>query len=323
MKTLKELLIELETNKENIKRWLIRNLLGYGEITIMYAKLGSLKTGVAIKIAMEVATGGQELGHSLSGNVYYCSLDTPRIEMLFRQKALMENRYQDQLEEIGSNLTIDWDELNLTKDYWDYETDPESPFTWYEFGEALHSDGVKLLIVDTLSKALVGAGVNDDAVIRKVISNLRKIIKGAEDNLSILVIHHSGKNLSKGMMGTSILANDISTVLKINKTKDGFNLIREKHKSSYEGKSIPFEARSVVYPYENESYEAVYVDIGSGLSTAKAEIVSQYKSGKTKKEIMKNLELLQLYNTTTEASFSSCFYRDWKTLVDKGFLPKE
>ena len=38
---------------------------------------------------------------------------------------------------------------------------------------------------------------------------------------------------------------------------------------------------------------------------------------------MKNLELLQLYNTTTEASFSSCFYRDWKTLVDKGFLPKE
>ena len=45
MKTLKELLIELETNKENIKRWLIRNLLGYGEITIMYAKLGSLKTG--------------------------------------------------------------------------------------------------------------------------------------------------------------------------------------------------------------------------------------------------------------------------------------
>ena len=29
------------------------------------------------------------------------------------------------------------------------------------------------------------------------------------------------------MMGTSILANDISTVLKINKTKDGFNLIRE------------------------------------------------------------------------------------------------
>ena len=67
MKSLKELLIEFETNKENKHRWLTRNLLGYGEITIMYAKLGSLKTGVAIKMAMEVVTGGQELGHSLSG----------------------------------------------------------------------------------------------------------------------------------------------------------------------------------------------------------------------------------------------------------------
>ena len=320
MKTLKELLIELETNKENIKRWLIRNLLGYGEITIMYAKLGSLKTGVAIKIAMEVATGGQELGHSLSGNVYYCSLDTPRIEMLFRQKALMENRYQDQLEEIGSNLTIDWDELNLTKDYWDYETDPESPFTWYEFGEALHSDGVKLLIVDTLSKALVGAGVNDDAVIRKVISNLRKIIKGAEDNLSILVIHHSGKNLSKGMMGTSILANDISTVLKINKTKDGFNLIREKHKSSYEGKSIPFKARSVVYPYENESYEAVYVDIGSGLDEINAEIVNEYQKGFSKEETKEIIAKLFYGNWKSDKSFQVSFNKRWNNLIDKGFI---
>ena len=80
MKSLKELLIEFETNKENKHRWLTRNLLGYGEITIMYAKLGSLKTGVAIKMAMEVVTGGQELGHSLSGSVYYCSLDTPKMK---------------------------------------------------------------------------------------------------------------------------------------------------------------------------------------------------------------------------------------------------
>lgn len=322
MKKLKDLLIELENNKENIYRWLIRNLLGYGEITIMYAKWGSLKTGIAIKIAMEVATGGKELGHSLNGNVLYWSLDTPEIEMIFRQKALMENRYQDHLEEIGSNLSIRFDQLNLTKDEWAI-TESGLIISWYEIGKYFGSDGIKLIIIDTLSKALVGSGVNDDAVIRKVIYNLREIIRGSNNQLSILVVHHSGKNLAKGMMGSSVLANDISTVLKISKTKDGFELIREKHKSSYEGKKIPFKARSDVYHKEKESYEAVYVDIGSGLSPAKAEIVSQYKSGKSKKEIMNNLEMLQLYNTTTEASFSSCFYRDWKTLVDKGFLPKD
>jgi RecA-family ATPase len=320
MNKLKDLLIDLETNKENIKRWLIRNLMGYGEITIMYAKWGSLKTGMAIKIAMEVATGGQELGHSLSGNVLYCSLDTPKIEMLFRQKALMENRYQDHLEEIGSNLSIRFDGINLTKDTY---LNDRLLITWHDFGRHIGADGTKLIIIDTLSKALVGSGVNDDAVVRKVIHNLREIIRGSNNEISILVIHHSGKNLSKGMMGSSVLSNDISTVLKISKTKDGFNLIREKHKSSHEGKSIPFKARSVVYPYEKESYEAVYVDIGSGLSPVKAEIVSQYKSGKSKKDIMNNIKMLQLYNTTTTASFSSCFYRDWKNLIGEGFLPKE
>ena len=250
---------------------------------------------------------------------YIIAVWTPENRNAFQTKGIDGEQVSRPLEEIGSNLTIDWDELNLTKDYWDYETDPESPFTWYEFGEALHSDGVKLLIVDTLSKALVGAGVNDDAVIRKVISNLRKIIKGAEDNLSILVIHHSGKNLSKGMMGTSILANDISTVLKINKTKDGFNLIREKHKSSYEGKSIPFKARSVVYPYENESFEAVYVDIGSGLDQVNAEIVNQYQKIVRKKEIIAKLGY---GNWKSDKSFQVSFNKRWNNLVDKGFIDK-
>ena len=238
----------------------------------------------------------------------------------FQTKGIDGEQYQDQLEEIGSNLFINWDELNLTKDYWDYETDPEEPFTWYDFGNDLRSMGFKLLIVDTLSKALVGAGVNDDAVIRKVISNLRKIISGSGDNLSILLIHHSGKNLSKGMMGTSILANDISTVLKINKTKDGFNLIREKHKSSYEGKSIPFKARSVVYPYENESYEAVYVDIGSGLDQVNAEIVNQYQKGFSKKETKEIIAKLGYGNWKSDKSFQVSFNKRWNSLIDKGFI---
>ena len=162
--------------------------------------------------------------------------------------------------------------------------------------------------------------VNDDAVIRKVISNLREIIRGSQEKLSILVIHHAGKNLAKGMMGSSVLANDISTVLKINKTKDGFNLIREKHKSSYEGKSIPFKARSVVYPYENESYEAVYVDIGSGLDEINAEIVNEYQKGFSKEETKEIIAKLFYGNWKSDKSFQVSFNKRWNNLIDKGFI---
>ena len=56
-------------------------------------KLGSLKTGVAIKMAMEVATGSQELGHSESGNVLLMQSDTS-MKDAFRIKGIDGEHYQ-------------------------------------------------------------------------------------------------------------------------------------------------------------------------------------------------------------------------------------
>tara|TARA_B100001093_G_scaffold519252_1_gene607374 strand:- start:75 stop:1085 length:1011 start_codon:yes stop_codon:yes gene_type:complete len=325
MTELKELLI----TKRRQQRWLIKNLIGMGEIAVMYAPKDHHKTGMALKIAMEIATGSKELGVSQSGKVLYYALDNPNeVEMLSRAIALAENSYPDHSDLIGSNLHISWEELNLTRT--NYEDDVDEDFdgnsidlTWYRIGELwcdIDFYGYSLVIVDTLSKALVGGGVNDDAIIRKVISNLRQIINGAKNNLSILLIHHSGKDARKGMMGTSVLSNDISTVLKIKKKKDGYELLREKHKSPLHGKSIPFKSRSVVINHQGELHDSIYVDIGSGLDEFSAEIVSQFNLGLSKKEIKGNTMLLGLGNTTTDKSFGVVFNRRWKNLIDTGFI---
>ena len=323
---LKELLL---TNIRSEERWLIKNLIGMGELAIMYAPKDHHKTGMALKIAMEVATGSQELGASLNGNVLYCALDNPnQVEMLYRVKALMENSYPDHLDQIGSSLEIEWYNLNLTnknyEDECDYDDDDNPvPYTWFNQIEWWKQEGYKLIIIDTLSKAIVGSGVNDDAIIRKVIFNLREIIRGADNQLSILIIHHSGKDARKGMMGTSILSNDISTVFRIKKKKDGFDLIREKHKSAFSGKAIPFKSRNVLVQHDGVSHDSIYVDIGTGLDELSAEIVSQFNEGLTKKEIKRNTLSLGLGNTTTVASFGVVFNRRWKTLIDTGFINEE
>ena len=330
---------DLLTKKEKKERWLIKNFIGMGEIAVMYAPIDHHKTGMALKIAMEVITGGEELGASQSGKVLYYSLDTPETEMLLRVKALMENQYPNSAELIGSNLSINFDDqksstakdFNLVSDYywWDdaYEDEDDDVkgggLTWFQDGSFGRDYEYRLIIIDTLSKAIVGSGINDDISIRKVIHNLRNWIKGSGYNFSILLIHHTGKDARKGMMGSSLLGNDISTVFRIRKKKDGFELFREKSKSGYKGKSIPFKFRTADVVHNNELHESVYVDIGAGLDELNAEIVSQYNNGSTKKEIKETTYLLGLGNTTTDKSFGVVFNRRWKNLIDTGFITEK
>ena len=330
---------DLLTDKEIEERWLIKNLIGMGEIAIMYAPPDHHKTGMALKIAMEVITGGQELGASLTGNVYYFSLDTPKVEMMFRAKALAMNSYPDHLDQIGSSLEFEFDSADLNLLHENFGYDPKADWyedkngnvteyisqkiSWYDRGDYDFNDSYKLVIIDTLSKAIVGSGINEDTGIRKAIHNLKQWIKGASGELSILLIHHTGKDKRKGMMGTSLLGNDISTVFSIKKKKDGFEIVREKHKSSLKGKGIPFKSRSVVIDHNEKKHESIYVDIGLGLDELSAEIVSQFNEGLTKKEIKGNTLLLGLGNTTTDKSFSTVFNRRWKILINKGFINEE
>ncbi|MDC3313284.1 AAA family ATPase [Gammaproteobacteria bacterium] len=326
MKSLEEL---LTTNKEKTKRWLIENLIGMGELAILYGDFGTHKTGIAIKIALEIITGGKDLGQALTGNVLYYSLDSPEMDFVPRVIALAENRYPDRLEEIGLNLKPEYGKYCNAADFnllseWKYQDEfdnnNDDGMTWFTAGEFDQDDNFKLIIIDTLSKAIVGGGINDDQALRKVIHNCRNWIKGADDSLSILLVHHTGKNGRKGMMGSSILSNDISTVLRVRKKKDGFDLVREKHKSPHEGKSIPFKGRGVLVKYADVIIDSVYVDIGSTLDEFNAEIVSQFRDGLTKEKIKGNIKMLGLGNTTTDKSFATVFNRRWKKLIDTGFI---
>ena len=324
MALLKDLLTE---NIGENERWLIEYLVPLGEITALYAPKDHHKTSVALKMAMEVITGGKELGASKTGKVMYYALDNPnRTEMINRVLALMETSYPDHLEEIGLNLNISWPRLNLTTHIYQEETDDDGNIDiyeskyWHDLGQKLVIGGYRFLIIDTLSKSIVGAGVNDDAVIRKVIEHLRRVISGAVDRISILIVHHTGKDARKGMMGSSILKNDLSTVLKIKKNKDGFELVREAHKSEYSGKSIPFKGRTVVLEKNDKSYKSVYIDIGTGLDEFDAQIVEQFNKGLSKKEINGNTRLLGLGNNTTDKSFAVSFNRRWNRLIDSGFI---
>lgn len=283
-------------------RWLIENLIPLGEIAILYAPTNQFKTFLSLKIALEVATGSQELGVTKNGNVHIVSSDTKPEDLLQRIKGLHQVSYSSH--DIGESLDISFKSINFTEDR-----------NWYEQGLNAEAEGKVLFIIDTLSQCIGNNSINDDIAIRSLIYNLKTFI--SDRNFSILVIAHaSKKNPSKGIMGSSLQHNDFPTVLKVKKTKSGLCLYREKIKCSAEGSSIPFKMRSVVV----DDQETLYVDIGKEFLGFEAEILRLYEAGFEKEGIKRETLKIHGGNYATHKSFNVSFNRYWKNLVKQGFI---
>ena len=307
------------------REWIIKDLIPLGEIVILYAPTDYNKTFLAVKIALEILTASQELGVTKYGNVCIFSPDTRMEDLVLRIRGLIKANYEERRECISENLQLEFDEIDLTSDgyqYWYCDAiESEKIGTWEEWGKYDFSDtsGRKptLLIIDSLSQSIGENTINDDRAIRIAIRNLKRMINHSAAGLSILVIAHAGKNPSKGLMGSSIQKNDVPTVLKIRKTKGNqFELYREKIKSKASGKSIPFKMREISI----DGQETLYVDIGTNLNSFENAVLKHYELGHTKDEIRDIVCELKLDNTTTRNSFNVVFNRCWKKLINSGFI---
>lgn len=295
--------------------WVVEKLIPKGEIVILYAKKDMFKTFLSLKIALEVITGSQELGHTESGKVSFISTDTTPGQLVTRIKGLIKANYEDQRAVISENLNIEFKDFNLTADY--YSNDETNlDRAWEDTGYSNYDDGYKLLIIDTFSQSLGVSSVNDDSAIRKAIKNLKDYIRGAEYKISVLVIAHAGKNTGKGIMGSSVQENDFPTVLNIRKFKKQFQVYREKIKDASAGTGIPFKTRSISV----DGFETLYVDIGEELTDFEVEILDLFDVGFSRLEIFGKLYEKHKTQQPNKESFRVKFARRWKKLLSKGFV---
>ena len=333
--------LEKKLKKGESTRWVLENLIPKGELTIMYGLTDHYKTFLSLKIACEVATGSQELGATESGRVILINTDTTsQMDIYLRFKALQKASYPDH--DFSRSLLFDdgyvvSDEdnhfkLDLTAEH--YLNDPKGYFysdgtvepqieEWrgafsYLVGSHCDEDPeLKLIIIDTLSGSIGANSVNDDTAIRKLISNLKEVIKGCDGKIAILVVAHaSHKNPSKGIMGSSIQHNDFQSVLRVKKSKTNYVLHREKLKSPAKGSSIPFKMRSISIM----DYETLYVDIGKELSDLENKIISLAKQGQQKDNIRDSIYKTHGQHYNNKKSFNVVFGRKWNSLLEQGFL---
>ena len=126
-------------------------------------------------------------------------------------------------------------------------------------------DSCNVLIVDTLSRLLPGADENSPAVMTAAVEALEEIRAKVCGGGLVVVVHHTGKDASRGARGHGALTGAVATELILTrKNGDRLSLYVKKNRDGPDGYGIPLRVRTATLPVRDtgvpEGQEGDYVN---------------------------------------------------------------
>jgi hypothetical protein len=222
-----------EVAKRPPPEWLIKGVLPKGELSVLYGPSGSGKSFVALDMALAVARGVDWFGnHTQRGNVAIVMAEGGGGASL-RLRAY-EKHHGVRLADIP-NLHILTAAPNL------FQGDDDIAELIAELKKLGPLDIVQ---IDTLAQVSPGANENASEDMGKVLANV-KIVNRAT-SATPQVVHHSGKDITKGSRGWSGLKGAADSQLEVFKHEDGLReILVEKMKDGRDGVRFPFKLETV------------------------------------------------------------------------------
>lgn len=81
--------------------------------------------------------------------------------------------------------------------------------------------GIDLIVIDTLSRVMVGADENSAADMGRFVATIERIREGT--GAHVMLVHHCGKDVAKGMRGSSVLLAAIDTEIELKREDEALN----------------------------------------------------------------------------------------------------
>ena len=123
-----------------------------------------------------------------------------------------------------------------------------------ELVEAIQAAGTgDVVVLDTLSRATPGTDENDSKAMGQIIASA-KLLQDLIGGL-VLLIHHTGKDASKGMRGHSSLHAALDCAIEIRRYGDQREWLIAKSKDGEDGASHPFKLEVVSLGRDNDGDE--------------------------------------------------------------------
>jgi hypothetical protein len=212
-----------DTIKDEPVRWIIENVLPEKGFAALYGPPGSYKSFVALDIAEAVATGRQWMGNQVTnpGAVLYIAGEGHGGIGARIKACKINHQTQD-----GAEIYVIRYQLNLRSSADDFNLLMQS------IDALIERTGIELRLVqiDTLARAFGGGNENDSQDMGAFIHNAGRLQRKL--NCALMVLHHSGKDATKGLRGHSSLLGAVDTQLELQK------LVTDDQKEGVAGQGI-------------------------------------------------------------------------------------
>lgn len=193
---------------------LIDGLLLEGSLSLLVGESGSLKSFLAVDMSMAIARHAETwCGRAVSGGpVIYIPAEAGKS---FANRVVAYRNFNG-LEDANIPFAIVKSASSI--DLCDSNGDTGLLIDLIQQAASQFGAPVKLIVLDTVSRALNGADENSSRDMGALVANLDRI--SDETDTAVLGIHHPGKDLSRGPRGHSLLHAAVDTEIEIKADKD-------------------------------------------------------------------------------------------------------
>lgn len=212
--------------------WIVKQFLPQASLGVLFGESGSGKSFLAYDLSAAVSRGIEWNGRKVTqGRVLYIVAEgvagfVNRIEAYCHQQAISpEDINVDVISDVTPNL-LDQDQVSrLIK-----AISAQEPYS--------------LIVVDTFAQVTPGANENSGEDMGKALAECRRIHRAS--GAMVLLVHHSGKDASKGARGWSGLRAAADVELEVLRSDEVRSVSVTKLKDGQDGGSVGFKLHTVV-----------------------------------------------------------------------------
>lgn len=197
---------------------LIDEVIDEGSVTLLVGANSTLKSFIALSWACSVASGHSWIGREVTD---------PGVALYFAGEGFRSYAKRVRAWETYNNATVPSKNLGVGSGVPHLTPallDPNAPFSireeWTKFKSYIASMKPRLLVIDTLAKAIAGQESISATTMSVVDTLCRELIQDTP-NLAIVIIAHFGKDESRGVSGSRAIEDSADTIYYTKRTAPG------------------------------------------------------------------------------------------------------
>jgi archaellum biogenesis ATPase FlaH len=223
--------------QESNLKWLIKGFLPKANLGVLYGESGSGKSFATLDLSAAICRGLEFWnGHRVTkGRVLYVVAEgvsgfRQRIKAYCHQQAI-KRIGMDVIYDITPNLT------NVSQ-----ITDLIS--------EIRQRESYDLIVMDTFAQVMAGADENNGQDVGNALAQCKRI--ASRCGAMVLLVHHSGKDVSKGSRGHSSIKAACDVEIRVERSNDTRSITTSKMKDGIEGIGYLFSLHTVVLAQDED-----------------------------------------------------------------------